>query len=575
MLKVLAIAPYPNLKNKMDEIAQKFKTLYIESYVGDLTEGLEIAQKKSANFDVIVSRGGTAKLIRENLDKPLIEIDLSLLDILRVIRLVEVYKYNYAFIGFSNVTDKIKILGQILEKELHIVTISKSAELPNIIKQLKAQDYSMIIGDNITFKEARKSNLNSILIESGDESIYNAFSSARYLGTELKKVDDRNRAVVNALSAFDQSVLVLDQNCHLQSQHHNGLLKAHEQAILHTIKPQVLSGSTKAFTLFSRVEEQLYQINARFRNRLWYVLVTPLKSLVDNDSSIKSFVPASNQDVSSVNIGNLSKDVQLAAKSGRNVLFIGEKGTAKLTAAEHLASMIQANHYWKIDLNKMKSESAFWALFNNATSPLLDHHALFIISGVEKLNALYLKTLQSFCDMSETTDNHFLLIYRSGSHQNSVASRFHTTFQITTTPLRKRKADIGSLVSLYLYQFSKRYQKSVVGISEDGMTILESYSWPENLFQFKRVLEQLVLQTNGPFISSNSVKRMILNEEAQFAYHQTQRSDLSNISMFKGETLAKIEKQICTILLKQNADNRTKTAKELGISRSTLWRILK
>lgn len=39
----------------------------------------------------------------------------------------------------------------------------------------------MIIGDNITFNEARKNNLNSILIESGDESIQNALVAARYL----------------------------------------------------------------------------------------------------------------------------------------------------------------------------------------------------------------------------------------------------------------------------------------------------------------------------------------------------------------------------------------------------------
>ena len=86
MIRILAIAPYSNLKIKMDEIAQSFKTLYIESYTGDLSAGLEIARKKSANFDIIVSRGGTAKLIAKNFDKPLIEIDLSLLDILRVIR---------------------------------------------------------------------------------------------------------------------------------------------------------------------------------------------------------------------------------------------------------------------------------------------------------------------------------------------------------------------------------------------------------------------------------------------------------------------------------------------------------
>jgi len=63
MLKILAIAPYQNLKTKIDEIAENFKTLYVESYVGDLSVGLAIAQKKASKFDVVISRGGTAKLL--------------------------------------------------------------------------------------------------------------------------------------------------------------------------------------------------------------------------------------------------------------------------------------------------------------------------------------------------------------------------------------------------------------------------------------------------------------------------------------------------------------------------------
>ncbi|EKP96878.1 hypothetical protein LCA32G_1171 [Lacticaseibacillus paracasei] len=50
MLKILAIAPYQNLKTKIDEIAEDFKTLYVESYVGDLSVGLAIAQKKHLNL---------------------------------------------------------------------------------------------------------------------------------------------------------------------------------------------------------------------------------------------------------------------------------------------------------------------------------------------------------------------------------------------------------------------------------------------------------------------------------------------------------------------------------------------
>ena len=78
------------------------------------------------------------------------------------------------------------------------------------------------------------------------------------------------------------------------------------------------------------------------------------------------------------------------------MLLIGEKGTAKLAAAEHMASLIKLRHYWKIDFTRMTSKSDYWRLFNDDTSPLLDHHSLFIIDGVETLNDDQLKALHSF-----------------------------------------------------------------------------------------------------------------------------------------------------------------------------------
>lgn len=115
----------------------------------------------------------------------------------------------------------------------------------------------------------------------------------------------------------------------------------------------------------------------------------------------------------------------------------------------------------------------------------------------------------------------------------------------------------------------------MVGINQDGMHILDSYSWPGNLSQLKRVLEQFVINANGPFISSESVKQMIFSEENRYIEKQRDKGTFNPLSLFEGKTLDEIQQQIITILLKHNGGNKTQTAKQLGISRSTLWRLLK
>ena len=89
-IKVLGIAPYEAMKNVMEKLARKRPHMEMDVYVGDLKKGVDIAQKNiQGNYDVIISRGGTAEMIGKVTHIPVIEISLSVYDILRAMKLAE------------------------------------------------------------------------------------------------------------------------------------------------------------------------------------------------------------------------------------------------------------------------------------------------------------------------------------------------------------------------------------------------------------------------------------------------------------------------------------------------------
>ena len=74
-IKVLAISPYPGMVPLLTETAKEYDGLELTISVGDLAKGLELAQKGfHANFEVIISRGGTARLLKPSVSLPVIEI---------------------------------------------------------------------------------------------------------------------------------------------------------------------------------------------------------------------------------------------------------------------------------------------------------------------------------------------------------------------------------------------------------------------------------------------------------------------------------------------------------------------
>ncbi len=86
---------------------------------------MAIVQRMAPNsYDCIISRGGTAALIREVTDVPVVEIQLSVYDVLSAMKLAENYSSRYAIVGFPNITESAHILCDLLGSDLDILTVT-------------------------------------------------------------------------------------------------------------------------------------------------------------------------------------------------------------------------------------------------------------------------------------------------------------------------------------------------------------------------------------------------------------------------------------------------------------------
>ncbi|MCO7174829.1 PrpR N-terminal domain-containing protein [Sporolactobacillus kofuensis] len=84
-IRLLFIVPYAAMKPLIEECSAEEADLEISVKIGDLNDGVDIAKKADLHqFDVIVSRGGTAKLIEQSVDIPVIDVRVSGYDSCRI-----------------------------------------------------------------------------------------------------------------------------------------------------------------------------------------------------------------------------------------------------------------------------------------------------------------------------------------------------------------------------------------------------------------------------------------------------------------------------------------------------------
>ncbi|MGI6424649.1 MAG: PrpR N-terminal domain-containing protein [Tepidanaerobacteraceae bacterium] len=93
--KIAIIAPYAGLSDAAQQVCSELEA-EAEIVVGDLDEGVKAARKLiDQGVEVIISRGGTATAITNQLDEPVVEIIVSPYDIIRAVASAKRYGRPY------------------------------------------------------------------------------------------------------------------------------------------------------------------------------------------------------------------------------------------------------------------------------------------------------------------------------------------------------------------------------------------------------------------------------------------------------------------------------------------------
>ncbi len=169
--------------------------------------------------------------------------------------------------------------------------------------------------------------------------------------------------------------------------------------------------------------------------------------------------------------------------------------------------------------------------------------------------------------------------------------------QIELPPLRERREDIGLLASYFLERTAARWKRGALEFSPEAMALLESYDYPGNVRELENAIEHAVTIAEGNRIGPGdlpAVMRAARQLEPHGSAAAAARAGLAPGSRSaEGATgggagtpgtveasreswsLADVEKEHIRLVLKRHHGNATSAAKQLGISRTTLWRKLR
>ncbi len=131
-------------------------------------------------------------------------------------------------------------------------------------------------------------------------------------------------------------------------------------------------------------------------------------------------------------------------------------------------------------------------------------------------------------------------------------------------PLKERRDDIPLLIDHFLDKFNHKTGKNILHVSDEVKSVLVNCDFPGNVRQLENIIEHA-------FVMCCNSRIELKHLPHEFANIEVSCDELPN----NQSPMATAEQEIILSKLKKHNWNKVATAKELGFSRTTLWRKMK
>ncbi len=280
--------------------------------------------------------------------------------------------------------------------------------------------------------------------------------------------------------------------------------------------------------------------------------------------------------------------------SNCNVLLTGESGVGKNLLAKiiHFTSRRSENPFLSINCATLTEELLASELFGHEKGSFTgavrakhglvenaDTGTLFLDEIAEmspSLQAKLLKVIEEgeFYRVGGTTpvrvDVRFIASTNQQVRKCILEGRFRedlyyrlNVMEIAIPPLRERREDIEPLCHFFLEKLLPKSRKKITGFTQETLKVLKAYSFPGNVRELENLIERAIILEKSTLITPDSLPQSI-------SMYQIETVEPDNI-----KTIEELNRNYAEKIVRLLGGNRSRAAELLGISRTSLWRMLR
>ncbi|MEQ9285857.1 MAG: sigma-54 dependent transcriptional regulator [Cyclobacteriaceae bacterium] len=292
-------------------------------------------------------------------------------------------------------------------------------------------------------------------------------------------------------------------------------------------------------------------------------------------------------------IKNVFGIIDKVAQTDANVLILGENGTGKelIARAIHQRSLRKDNVFVGVDMGAITETLFESELFGHKKGAFTDakedragrfevaHKGSLFLDEIGNLSLPLQSKLLTAIQSREVTrigsnkptavDIRLICATNMPLHEMVGQNTFRqdlvyriNTVEIHLPALRERLEDIPLLANHFVGIYSNKYRKTVKKLSSSAIKKLQKYRWPGNIRELQHAIERAVIMSDNSSLAP---------EDFFFLTHKPDQNQEGDQDTFN---LDEVEKNVIQKAIDRHNGNISKAAKELGLTRASLYRRL-
>ena len=628
--ELLIISVYPGMMNDINAVCGSLQInptiLEWEIAENTLISHLRNMFRETGVPDAIISRGATANLIEQNIPEAVsVRAEPGDLELLETLKAA---KNHGPRIGLLMFEDYLKSYNLQAAKELlginslTLYLFRSREDIIRLVRQGSTDGMDVLVGGGtLAYRTGNSCGIKVLPVYSGQHALRNAVKQALSIIDARQREKLQLKCFTEAVSSITEGVLSIEDGKFIVANKEMGnIFKTDEQALIgrkvDNTDDTLVAGYIRHFLTNSREREKVLKIlgqdyyikkshfEEKGKKRI-VAIFRRARDIQDQEQRVRTeirntgfFARYHFSDIIAESgiMRQLLKKAETYAATDANILIGGDSGTGKELLAQsiHNASSRAKEPFVAVNCAAIPAtlleselfgyeEGAFSGASKGGKRGLFElaHKGTIFLDEINsmplELQSVLLRTLQEkeirrigsqrniYIDIRviAASNSDLMKMIREEKFRIDLYYRLNT-LRLTLPSLDKRREDIRPLAMSFLNHYSQKYSLPLPALSEDNYRLLENRNWQGNIRELRNVMQRYVILSHE---GENSIQLCFDEDIATEAALEPQ--DVTSFG-----TLDEIEKAVILKRLKQNQGNRRKTAQELGISRSTLWKKL-